>query len=268
MLLWDMDYGDQHQQNPTTPVRLIPKIQGPKLCLDIRTITLCSFDYKFISKILSLWLWPTLFLPGRDLSNTVLITCELLYYLKVLEAKKHFFMAVQTGMSKAYDWLKLPFIQIVLDRLGFDAKWTNWIMQCVTTISYSYLVNDSSYMEMSLHNMVSDKTTRPLGISSSCAGKFFWDNADELRTIDSWPSWHWRDIAQDWFIYSLLTILYSSSQLMNRALWHLRISAESMRQPHINSLLSPNCPSHSLKKHHRWPNLAWNKSLVLIKKDV
>ena len=50
---------------------------------------------------------------------------------------------MKTDMSKAYDRVEWNFISIVLKRLGFNGTWINGIMQCITTISYSYLVNDS-----------------------------------------------------------------------------------------------------------------------------
>ncbi|XP_018460851.1 uncharacterized protein LOC108831839 [Raphanus sativus] len=54
-------------------------------------------------------------------------------------------MAVKTDMSKAYDRIEWKFISDVLQQLGFHAVWINWVMQCVTTVSYSYLINDAAY---------------------------------------------------------------------------------------------------------------------------
>ena len=53
-------------------------------------------------------------------------------------------MAVIIDMSKAYDRLEWGFINSVLERLGFHQTWRIWIMQCVTTVSYSYLLNDTA----------------------------------------------------------------------------------------------------------------------------
>ena len=109
--------------------------------------------YKLISKILTLRLKPILhgiisetqsaFVPGRAISDNVLITHEILHYLKISNAKKKCSMAVKTDMSKAYDRLEWDFIQLVLERLGFHSIWISRIMTCIRTVSYSYLVNDS-----------------------------------------------------------------------------------------------------------------------------
>lgn len=136
----------------STHVRLIPKIQSAKAVSDFRLIALYNVYYKIISKVLSLRLRPILgdiisesqsaFLPGRAISDNVLITHEVLHYLKNSEAQVHCYMVVKTDMSKAYDRLEWIFIRAVFEHLGFDDIWVSWIMQCVSTVSYSFLIND------------------------------------------------------------------------------------------------------------------------------
>ncbi|CAA7050210.1 unnamed protein product [Microthlaspi erraticum] len=53
-------------------------------------------------------------------------------------------MAVKTDMSKAYDRLEWEFVVTVLERMGFHAKWINWILQCISTVSYTFLVNGAA----------------------------------------------------------------------------------------------------------------------------
>lgn len=50
---------------------------------------------------------------------------------------------IKTDMSKAYNRVQWDFIQAVLVKLGFPSKWILLIMQCVTTVSYAILINES-----------------------------------------------------------------------------------------------------------------------------
>ena len=52
-------------------------------------------------------------------------------------------MAVKTDMSKAYDRLEWEFIRLVFERLGFHSQWIAWIMECVSSVTYAFLINGS-----------------------------------------------------------------------------------------------------------------------------
>lgn len=84
------------------------------------------------------------FTAGRAIQDNVLVTHKVLHFLKISKAEKHCTMAVNSDMSKAYDRVEREFLEQVFKRLCFHDKWTNWIMQCVSTVSYSYLINDTA----------------------------------------------------------------------------------------------------------------------------
>ena len=51
-------------------------------------------------------------------------------------------MVTTLDKSKALDKFKWGFIQRVMERLGFNARWINLIMQFISSIYYSVLIND------------------------------------------------------------------------------------------------------------------------------
>ena len=51
------------------------------------------------------------------------------------------FMAMKLDMSKAYDRVEWCFLEQILLKLGFQELWVALIMECITTVSYSILVN-------------------------------------------------------------------------------------------------------------------------------
>lgn len=52
-------------------------------------------------------------------------------------------MAVKIDMHKAYDRLEWGFILKILKCFGFSDKWVRLIHQCISTVSYSVLLNGS-----------------------------------------------------------------------------------------------------------------------------
>ena len=54
-------------------------------------------------------------------------------------------MALKLDISKAYDRVEWNFLQGIMIKLGFPDKWIQWVMGCVTTPSFSILINGKEY---------------------------------------------------------------------------------------------------------------------------
>lgn len=62
--------------------------------------------------------------------------------LKRKEKKKNYYMALKLDTNKAFDNLKWYFLIQLLKVFGFHQKRIDFIMSCVTTISYKIKIND------------------------------------------------------------------------------------------------------------------------------
>ena len=48
---------------------------------------------------------------------------------------------LKIDVSKTYDRVNWNFLKAVLSVMKFDSKWINWIMECVSSVLYTLLVN-------------------------------------------------------------------------------------------------------------------------------
>lgn len=48
-------------------------------------------------------------------------------------------------MSKAYDRVEWTFLEKMISKMGFSEQWVNLIMRCVTSVSYSFRINQSIF---------------------------------------------------------------------------------------------------------------------------
>lgn len=142
--------GDIPKSINKTFIVLIPKKKEPDKMSDFRPISLCNVVYKLISKVLANRLKSFLseitsinqsaFTPGRLITDNILVAFEMFHYMKNSNSESGS-MALKLDMAKAYDRVEWSFLEAVMRKMGFDEQWVDRVMHCVSSVSFSVLIN-------------------------------------------------------------------------------------------------------------------------------
>ncbi|KAL0434845.1 UNVERIFIED_CONTAM: hypothetical protein Sradi_0192400 [Sesamum radiatum] len=143
-----------HKMN-FTHIVLIPKCSKPEKVSQFRPISLCNTIVKIASKCVANRMKIILdsvishtqsaFIPGRLITDNVLVTFEINHYVKNRTRGKSGSFALKLDMSKAYDWVEWNFLRAILLRLGIHERFVGLIMSFGTSVTYSLMLNGSQF---------------------------------------------------------------------------------------------------------------------------
>lgn len=82
------------------------------------------------------------FIPRRSINDNCVLAHEMLNYIKRREKKNaNYDFILNLDLNNAYDCISWTFVEKVVKRIGLPGSWFHLIMQCITMVTYSILIN-------------------------------------------------------------------------------------------------------------------------------
>ncbi|KAK6160713.1 hypothetical protein DH2020_004094 [Rehmannia glutinosa] len=144
-----------------THIVLISKVKNSDYVSQFRPISICNVIYRIASKVITNRVRPLLvhiisetqssFIPGRQITDNILVAYEIHHSMKARTKGKRGLMSTKLDMSKAFDRVEWSFVFGVLKSLGFPDNFIDLIHVCITSSSFSFLLNGSQFGAVTPH---------------------------------------------------------------------------------------------------------------------
>ena len=142
------EHGKLFKSLNATFLVVISKKTGAEGLRDFKPISLVEGLYKWLGKALANRLRKVVgkvvskaqgaFVEGRQILDAMLIANEAIdAILKNNECD----ILCKLDIEKAYDHVDWSFLLTIMHKMGFGEKWVGWIKWCISTVSFSMLVN-------------------------------------------------------------------------------------------------------------------------------
>lgn len=134
-----------------THVVLVPKVNEPQDMSHLCPISLCNVIYKIGAKVIANRLKgmatiispnQSAFMPGRLIYDNSLVAAEIRHFLHNKMSGRDGFFALKLDISKSYDRVEWRFLEVMMEKMRFASEWIKMRMAYVTSVSYSFLIND------------------------------------------------------------------------------------------------------------------------------
>ncbi|KAL8124435.1 hypothetical protein AgCh_012179 [Apium graveolens] len=88
------------------------------------------------------------FIPGRQIQDSIVVAHECFHHITHKKKGSVAEMAIKLDLNKAFDRVEWDFLLAIMNKMGFDSRWQNWIFQCISTTSLDFFINDEEFCSL------------------------------------------------------------------------------------------------------------------------